>query len=80
MHERSGNFEDLIERYCMGQIVDDGEVAAVEEHLLCCEACQKLFHQTNLFVSTFREARRWGPPKPPILSRGNRHHKGRGGQ
>lgn len=32
--------EHLLDRYALGQITDDGQLARIEEHLLICEECQ----------------------------------------
>ena len=31
--------DDDLERYCLGRIKDEGEVAAIEQHLFSCPTC-----------------------------------------
>ena len=33
--------EDMLDEYALGRITDEGQLAAIEEHLLICEECPR---------------------------------------
>ncbi len=33
--------DDLLDRYALGQVTDEGQLARIEEHLLVCEKCSQ---------------------------------------
>ena len=45
-----------LERYHLGQIVEDTELAALEEHLLACPACAERAEATARYVDAIRAA------------------------
>lgn len=42
--------DDCLERYYLGMIHDEQELAPLEEHLLCCESCVDRAVQTQCFI------------------------------
>jgi hypothetical protein len=47
--------EDL-ERYPLGMVKDETELAPLEEHLLVCAACIERADETRQYVGTMRKA------------------------
>ena len=53
----SGHISDHdLERYHLGQIVEETELAAVEEHLLACPGCADRAQATADYVDAMRRA------------------------
>jgi hypothetical protein len=49
--------EEEIERYSLEDIIEESEVAAIEEHLLICHACQNRLTAADLaYTATLRAA------------------------
>jgi hypothetical protein len=48
--------EDALERYAMGVVRDDSELAAIEEHLLACPACVARAEDWDQYVWSVRSA------------------------
>lgn len=48
--------DDDLERYLMGQIPDDAELAQVEEHVIACVACQKRAEAMGDYITAMKEA------------------------
>jgi hypothetical protein len=46
--------EEILDRYALGAL-PQSEAAAVEEHVLVCEACQARLRHADEFVAVFRE-------------------------
>lgn len=49
--------DEALERYAMGRL-QEPEAAELEEHILCCAACQEALEQTDEFIMAFRTAAR----------------------
>jgi anti-sigma factor RsiW len=47
--------EDVLESYVMVRL-SDAEIAAVEEHLLICQACRERLERLDDFVGSIRSA------------------------
>jgi hypothetical protein len=47
--------EETLDRYALGALSED-EAAALEEHMLGCEACQSLLRRADDFAAAFRVA------------------------
>jgi anti-sigma factor RsiW len=47
--------DDLLERYSMGTLEEEG-TASVEEHLLACGFCTSRFQEAEKFIAALREA------------------------
>ena len=45
-----------LERYHLGMVVDEAELAPLEEHLLACPECVERAEQTAVYVDTLRAA------------------------
>ena len=45
-----------LERYCLGLITREGELAPLEEHLLCCPACVERAENIQDYVDLMRRA------------------------
>ena len=45
-----------LERYHLGMVVDEAELASLEEHLLACPECVERAEQTAVYVDTLRAA------------------------
>ena len=45
-----------LERYHLGMVVDEAELAPLEEHLLACPECVERAEQTAAYVDTIRAA------------------------
>lgn len=43
-----------LERYHLGQITDEAELAAIEEHLLICPSCIDRARETAAYVDAMR--------------------------
>ncbi len=50
--------DDDLERYAMGAVKDEGELAALEEHLLVCGWCIERAEQSDRYIETMRAALR----------------------
>jgi len=50
--------DDDLERYAMGAVEDEGELAALEEHLLMCDECIDRAERTDRYVEAMRAALR----------------------
>ena len=50
--------DDDLERYAMGAVKDEGELAALEEHLLVCGQCIERAEKTEGYIETMRAALR----------------------
>ena len=50
--------DDDLERYAMGAVKDEGELAALEEHLLVCGWCIGRAENTDRYVEAIRAALR----------------------
>ena len=50
--------EEALELYALGRLTDEGQLAAVERHLLKCEACREQLRAENEFVRLLRAALR----------------------
>jgi hypothetical protein len=50
--------DDALERYAMGAVKDEGELAALEEHLLVCGWCIDRAHNIEGYVEAMRAALR----------------------
>jgi hypothetical protein len=48
--------DDDLERYAMGAVTDEGELAALEEHLLVCGPCIERAEKNEVYVKTIRAA------------------------
>ena len=48
--------EDSLERYAMGVIRDESELAAIEEHLLACPACVARAEDWDRYVWSVRSS------------------------
>ena len=48
--------DDDLERYAMGAVKDEGELAALEEHLLVCGECIGRTEKTDRYVEATRVA------------------------
>ena len=61
--------EDDLERYAMGKVKDEGELAALEEHLLVCGWC--IGRAVVIAARTAADAIAWRPSSParPSCSR-----------
>lgn len=45
-----------LERYHLGMVNDEAELAPLEEHLLCCSECQERAGATAAYVDSLRAA------------------------
>lgn len=60
-----------LERYHLGMVIEEYELAPIEEHLLGCHACQRRATESDEFVDLIRGALASGvvsapvPPTPP---------------
>ena len=55
--EISGHISgDDLERYHLGMITDEAELAPLEEHLLACRACAERAEATARYVDAIRAA------------------------
>lgn len=45
-----------LERYHLGMVKDEAELASLEEHLLVCSACVERAQSTQEYVDTIRAA------------------------
>jgi anti-sigma factor RsiW len=45
-----------LERYHLGMVIDEAELAPLEEHLLACPACAERAEENAAFVDTIRAA------------------------
>jgi hypothetical protein len=52
--------EDALELYTLGRLTDEGQFAAVQKHLVNCEACRERLRAENAFVRLLRAALRRG--------------------
>ena len=50
--------EDDLQRYAMGAVKDEGELAALEGHLLACGWCMDRAENTEGYIETVRAAPR----------------------
>ena len=50
--------DDDLERYAMGAVKDEAELAAPEEHLLACSQCIERAEATDRYVEAMRAALR----------------------
>jgi len=50
--------DDDLERYAMGAIKHEGELTALEEHLLACDWCIDRAENTDRYVEAMRAALR----------------------
>ena len=48
--------DDDVERYHLGMIADEAELAPFEEHLLSCPACAERAEESAEYVDTLRAA------------------------
>ncbi len=48
--------DDDLERYSLGTVTGEVELAQIEEHLLACASCLKRVEAVRTFVYTFRAA------------------------
>ena len=48
--------DDDLERYAMGTVKDEGELARLEEHLLVCGQCVDRAEKNEAYVKTIRAA------------------------
>lgn len=48
--------DDDLERYYLGMITDEAELAPLEEHLLWCHACQDRAQEVQDYVDLLRES------------------------
>ncbi len=48
--------EEELELYAVSRDFPEAQLAAVEEHLLICEACQDRLQQLDEYVAVMREA------------------------
>ena len=55
MTTKNHGTDDQIERYTLGTL-QEAETAALEEHLLICEACRERAENTEAFTTAMREA------------------------
>ena len=55
MSEKHLSDHDL-ERYYLGLIKDEAELAKVEEHILCCSACVERAEASDSYVDVMRRA------------------------
>ena len=46
--------EDQLERYALGKVCSDEELAPLEEHLLVCPECQDRLQEVETFIARFR--------------------------
>lgn len=60
--------EDRLERYAMGNLVDE-EAAAVEEHLLLCPDCQNKLAELDEFLRALRNPKTGSTSSPDNDSR-----------
>lgn len=45
-----------LERYHLGMVIDEAELAPIEEHLLACPTCAQRAEQAAEYVDTLRAA------------------------
>jgi len=45
-----------LERYYLGMVTDEQELAHLEEHILCCASCTERAEQTQDYVDAMRIA------------------------
>jgi hypothetical protein len=43
-----------LERYYLGHVQNEGELALLEEHLLWCEACQQRMAESDYYIDAMR--------------------------
>ena len=56
--------DDDLERYVMGAVKEEGELAALEEHLLVCGQCIERADEARQYIATRNAARpRWAKAK-----------------
>ena len=55
MHEKHLTDTDL-ERYYLGMVTEEAELAALEEHLLVCPACNERAEASDDYVDALRAA------------------------
>lgn len=48
--------DDDLERYYLGMITDEAELARLEEHLLGCSVCVKRAEESDAYVDAIRAA------------------------
>jgi anti-sigma factor RsiW len=48
--------DDSLERYCLGRIKDEAELAPLEEHLLACPECVERAEEEQELVDWIRAA------------------------
>jgi hypothetical protein len=47
---------DDLERYCLGRLTDQAELAAIEQHLLVCAECISRAQETQDYIDAIRAA------------------------
>ena len=68
--------KETLDRYCLGQVSNEMELADLEEHLLVCGSCQGHLEAATDFLQALREAERslgCGTPRFPVHG-GKRKH------
>jgi hypothetical protein len=45
-----------LERYYLGQVQNEAELAPLEEHLLCCASCQSRMTESDNYIDAMRAA------------------------
>ncbi len=58
--------EDALDRYALGRVTDEGELARIEEHLLVCEQCREAVSLIDQ-IRSFRRSPKPAPAKPSRL-------------
>ncbi len=48
--------DDDLERYCMGMVVGESELAPIEEHILACPSCAERTAREQECVNAIRSA------------------------
>ncbi len=48
--------DETLERYCLGMIVAEAELAPLEEHLLTCASCVDRMEEEQRYIDTMRAA------------------------
>jgi hypothetical protein len=49
-------WDDEMERYCLGKVKKEAELAPIEEHLLVCESCVERVEKAQRYVDTMQVA------------------------
>ncbi len=47
--------DDLIDSYVLQVLIDDRNDALIDQHLACCQACQKRMEEARQFIQTLRQ-------------------------